>query len=498
MTWKIAIAWSALTLSAWNAMGESVASVLEQAAGALRSVKRLEYVEACYRTGEPGSAEPTRKTVVRVKQERTDDDNLPKFWARINVPRSNFTPESRQEVAFDGKFVTVVDHDRKTATRGEYVDAAPNAGSFLTVALFREFTQRDPLRPALASGSAVLTGREQVGGVPCDIIEVKQADGDHVRWAIGVDDHLPRRKTIVFQAGGSERTIVQEIISLDIDAPFKAEVFSPETPDGYVYHIDRGPQKLRFEPGTETPAQAPISVMYGVSDHAYAAEVRKAFGLDKLIAGSKTDLERVRRVCAMVHGLWQHSGNGHPRASDPVGILEEAKQGGRFSCVEYASVVSQCLNAIGIPAREVGLLTRDAETVLVGATHMVAEAYLPDRKVWVLVDAQENVVPSLGGEPLNAVQFQNALSGRVQDVSMRGETGGEGEPARYPLELSETFYFFRARLENRVGPNRPYTGALMLIPRGAEKPKAIQRNSPINGDRETRSLDVFYARPPGM
>ncbi len=493
MAARIAIAWSALTLLAGDAFGDAAMSVLEQSAGALRSLKRVEYVEACYRTGEPGGVEPTRKTVVRVKQERTDDDNLPKFWARITLPRSPFTPEARQEVGFDGSHVMVIDYNRRTATRGEYADAAPNAGSFLAVALFREFTQKDPLRAALAGQRATVVGRDQVGGVPCDVIDVLQADGDHIRWAISVEDRLPRRRTRVFSSGGGERTFVQEIISLDTEPGFSAEDYAPEPPDGFVYHIDRGLPRLKFEEGEagDSPVQ------YGVLDAEYASNVRKAFGLDKIIEGASTDLERVRRVCRSVHGLWRHSGNGHPRATDPVGILEEARKGGRFSCVEYAAVVSQCLNAIGIPAREVSLLARDAETILIGAGHMVAEAYLKDEKAWVLVDAQEDVVPTLNNTPLNAVEFQRALSERVQDLSLRGEAGGEGEPSRYPLELAETFCFFRARLENRVSPNRPYTGTLMLMPRGTEKPKAIQRTIPLQGDVATRALQVFYAPPPG-
>lgn len=482
--------WAAM-LSLRASLGESAAEMLERSDRALSSLQKVEYVVACYRVGDSTFGDPTRKTIARVKQARSDDDGLPLFWARVNVPRSNLVSESRQEIAYDGKRVGVIDHDRRVCTHGTYEDAASNAGSFLSVVLFREFTQQHNARLSPGGGTVRAIGQEEVGGIPCDVLEVVGPSGEVTRWSVGVADHLPRKRKRVSIAGGRETAVVQEIVSIDTTPGFGPGVFSVETPDGYVHRIDRGLKRLSFEKGESSTK----TLAYGVADQAYAAELRKVCGLDKVCEGASNDLERVRRVTSHVHRMWEHDGGGRARKQDPVSIVQEAGKGGRFSCVEYATLVAACLNAIGIPARELSLMMPDVETSLIGGGHMAAEAWLADQKAWVFVDAQEDVVPAVRGEALSAVGFQKALAERSRDMSLRGEAGEMGEPIRYPIELAESLYYFRARLENRVAKDRPYTGALLLLPAGVEQPKVFQRWLPLQGDIATRSLDAFYAAP---
>lgn len=477
-----------------RAVGAGASDLLSKADDALASLEKVEYVVACYRLGDTTYGDASRKTIARVKQQRSEDDSLPYFWARVNVPRSNLVGESRQEIAYDGKRVGVIDHNRKVCTHGTYEDAASNAGSFLSVVLFREFTQKAPSRLAPGGGSVRVFGKEEVGGVACDVLEVIGQSGEVTRWSIGTEDHLPRKRKRISMAGGKEVALVQEIVSLDTAPVFKGDEFSFETPDGYVHRIDHGLKRLSFE----TAGGEAVGVQYGVADRAYANELRQLCGLDKLCEGAKSDLEKVRRVCSYVHGLWEHDGGGKPRNSDPVSIVREASQGGRFSCVEYGTLVAACLNAIGIPAREINLMMADAETTLIGGGHMAAEAWLDDQKRWVFVDAQEDVVPSIGNKALSAVGFQNALAERSADLLLRSGGEGAGEPTRYPIELAESLYYFRVRLDNRVSRERPYNGALLLLARGVEQPKVFQRWLPLQGDIATRSLNVFYAAPAGM
>jgi len=479
-------------LSLRASLGAGAAETLGRADQALASLQKVEYFVACYRTGDSTFGDPSRKTVARVKQQRSEDDALPYFWARVNVPRSNLVSESRQEIAYDGKRLGVIDHDRKMCTHGNYEDAASNAGSFLSVVLFREFTQQSKARLSPGGGSVREIGQEEVGGIPCHVLEVIGPTGEITRWSIGMNDHLPRKRKRVSISGGHETAVVQEIISIDTTPNFGADVFTVETPDGYVHRIDRGLKRLSFEKG----ASENTALLYGVSDEKYAEALRKLCGLEKLCEGAKTDLEKVRRICAYVHGLWEHDGGGRSQNADPISIVQEAAKGGRFSCVEYGTLVAACLNSIGIPARELSLMLPDVETSMIGGGHLAAEAWLADQKAWVFVDAQEDVVPSIRGKALSAVGFQNALAERSQDLSLRGETGETGEPTRYPIELSESLYYFRARLNNRVAKDRPYTGALLLLPTGAEQPKVFQRWLPLQGDVATRSLDTFYAPPP--
>lgn len=480
-----------VSLSLRAASGAGAAEKLAWADEALAGLEKVEYVVACYRVGDSTFGDPTRKTLARVKQQRSGDDGLPLFWARVNVPRSDLVGGSVQEIAYDGKRLGVIDHDRKVCTHGTYQDAASNAGSFLSVVLFREFTQKTKARLSPGGGTVREIGREEVGGIPCDVLEVVGPTGEVTRWSIGMNDHLPRKRKRVSIAGGKETAVVQEIISIDTAPVFDSGEFEVETPDGYVHRIDRGLKRLAFENGESGNA----TLAYGVADEQYASALRTLCGLDKLCEGATSDLERVRRVCAYVHRLWEHDGGGRAKNQDPISIVQEAAKGGRFSCVEYATLVSACLNSIGIPARELSLMMPDVESSLIGGGHMAAEAWLADQKKWVFVDAQEDVVPSIQGGALSAVGFQAALAQRSRDLSLRGEAGEMGEPSRYPIELAESLFYFRARLDNRVAKARPYTGALLLLATGVEQPKVFQRWLPLQGDVATRSLAAFYAPP---
>jgi hypothetical protein len=482
--------WLAM-VSLRTAIGAGAGELLVRADEALARVEKVEYLVACYRIGDSTFGDPSRKTIARVKQQRSGDDGLPLFWARVNVPRSDLVSESRQEIAYDGKRVGVIDHDRKVCTHGTYEDAASNAGSFLSVVLFREFTQQSKGRLSPGGGTVRSIGQEEVGGIACDVLEVVGPAGEITRWSIGMNDHLPRKRKRVSISGGKETAVVQEIVSIDTRPEFGADTFSLETPDGYVHRIDRGLKRLAFGKG-ETGSTA---LLYGVAEEQYGAVLKKLCGLEKLCEGAASDLERVRRVCAYVHRLWEHDGGGRAKNPDPVSIVQDAAKGARFSCVEYATVVAACLNSMGIPAREMSLMMPDVETSLIGGGHVAAEAWLADQKAWVFVDAQEDVVPSIGGKGLSAVGFQAALFERSRDLSLRGESGETGEPSRYPLELAESLFYFRARLDNRVAKVRPYTGSLLLLAEGVEQPKVFQRWMPLQGDVVTRSLDAFYAAP---
>ena len=159
-------------LSLRAALGASASETLGKADQALAGLNKVEYVLACYRVGDGAFGDVSRKTIARVKQERSEDDSLPYFWARVNIPRSNLVGELIQEISYDGSRLGVIDHARKVCTHGTYENAASNAGSFLSIVLFREFTQKSRARLSPGGGSVRLLGSEEVAGIPCDVLEV--------------------------------------------------------------------------------------------------------------------------------------------------------------------------------------------------------------------------------------------------------------------------------------------------------------------------------------
>ncbi len=102
---------------------------------------------------------------------------------------------------------------------------------------------------------------------------------------------------------------------------------------------------------------------------------------------------------------WQHA-NAHMEVDDAVECLHRVDQGQRYACVEYSLVLSQALNAVGIPARRVSLRQRDYHVGL-GRGHVVSEAWIDDLSRWVLLDGQNGMYwTSEDGLPLGTVDLQ--------------------------------------------------------------------------------------------
>ncbi|HZM76075.1 MAG TPA: transglutaminase domain-containing protein [Candidatus Limnocylindrales bacterium] len=99
--------------------------------------------------------------------------------------------------------------------------------------------------------------------------------------------------------------------------------------------------------------------------------------------------ETARRLAVWVSSRWRHA-NVHMEVDDAVICLERVAAGARFACVEYTLVLSQALNALGIPARKISL-AQDGYHAGVGRGHVVSEAWIDDLKRWVVLDGQNGL-----------------------------------------------------------------------------------------------------------
>ena len=224
----------------------------------------------------------------------------------------------------------------------------------------------------------------------------------------------------------------------------------------------------------------------------YLTTLRTTYKLDDLVAGKKTDFERVQAVCAWVHQQWKHNGNNLPQHHDPVSILQEAAQGKQFRCVEYGIVLTGALTALGIPARTLGLEMADVETSKSGAGHVLAEAWLADQRKWMLVDGQWDVIPLLNGVPLNAVELQKALAEHQPGLAVASPVGTSIR--RYSRWIQPYLYYFDTALDGRIG-TRCALGNLFLVPLGTPNPTRFQGGQPVKNRLYTNSVATFYAPP---
>lgn len=237
-------------------------------------------------------------------------------------------------------------------------------------------------------------------------------------------------------------------------------------------------------------------------NNSYLRELRQSYGIDKLAASYATEIDKIKAVLNWSATQWEHNGSNSPSNPDALTILKEARNGRQFRCVEYGILASSCLNSIGITARVLGLKTRDVEKVRIGAGHVVAEAYSQQYSKWIFMDPQMNMMPVLNRIPLNAVEFQKAITENRESIELVNINGNVSH------EISESYlnwigkylFYFDVLFDQQIKRETDYKSIdgktkLMLVPLEEEEPTVFQRSSKINYCFYTRSINDFYQKP---
>ncbi|MFD2514627.1 transglutaminase family protein [Pontibacter locisalis] len=236
-------------------------------------------------------------------------------------------------------------------------------------------------------------------------------------------------------------------------------------------------------------------------DNTYLQTLRSQYNLDAVVAGAANDTEKALSMVNWVHKQWKHNGMNEPSQPDALTILAEAKEGQQFRCVEYGIVTTAALNAIGLPARTMGLKMKEVETIEFGAGHVLLEVYLPDLKKWVMLDGQFDVMPVLNNVPLNAVELQKAIADNYDKLEIRSLSGTS--KAMYTNWVYPYLYYFDVKFDNREGvafQRETVDGksSLMLVPVGAKVPEVFQRKYKMDRYKHTNSIIDFYQAPSPM
>jgi len=234
----------------------------------------------------------------------------------------------------------------------------------------------------------------------------------------------------------------------------------------------------------------PLKIIMDDPNDPNMVELRKKYDLEGLVSGAQDDYEKLRLITARVQKQWRHHGNNKPSKSDPLTILKEASEGKRFRCVEYAIVVVGCTRSLGMPSRKLALKRPDVETAKSGAGHVVAEVWLKQFNKWVFADGQYGAIPEVNGVPLNAVEFQDAIACESPGLRIRFAT--KGDEKNYLAWVARYLYYFDFNLDQRFYAKDYKSGKVMLVPKGAKKPKVFQRKTPIKNCTYISNPKAFY------
>jgi hypothetical protein len=189
-----------------------------------------------------------------------------------------------------------------------------------------------------------------------------------------------------------------ELFNGRIEAAFGEDPRWPAVRAKIAHNVPTAPLAL-----TQWPELDPVGPLGLLDLPARAAELR-ALAPPPLASAWET----ARQTLEWVTYRWTHA-NAHMEIDDAVECMRRVDDGMRFACVEYSLVLSQVLNALGIPARRMSLRQADYHVGL-GRGHAVSEAWIDDLHRWVLLDGQNGLYwTGADGVPLSAAELQQAF-----------------------------------------------------------------------------------------
>ncbi|MBP2833031.1 hypothetical protein J8281_12610 [Aquimarina sp. U1-2] len=255
------------------------------------------------------------------------------------------------------------------------------------------------------------------------------------------------------------------------------------------------PDQLEFSESKDSG----FNFKYQTTESEYLEELKSEYPLEFITSGM-SDKDIVLATLNWTNSRWQHNGSNSPSKNDAITILNEAKEGQQFPCFAYAIVLRYQLNILGYNARTIYLKTKDAEHRTGSPGHVATEVYLDDLQKWVFIDGQFNVMPVLNDTPLNAVEFQDAISNQYEKFELQSLSNQKTTKANYVKFVYDYLYYFDTSLDNRYGEKERFKidgkRSIMLVPLGAENLTHIDFwNMDVDYCIYTNSLNDFYAKP---
>ena len=188
--------------------------------------------------------------------------------------------------------------------------------------------------------------------------------------------------------------------------------------------------------------------------HPKLVRFRKDCGLDELVKGAKTDLDRALALKDWVTKSLQFGKPGPEAFSDwsATALLDRVKRGEKVWCGQCAMVFQQACMAVGLPARFVEVGVPDNP-----ACHFLTEVYLREHGKWAVVDATalaaNNVYYTVDGVPQSALEMHrhvvmNTIDKVVEVHPDRSVPVAEGHPGWF-------FYYVRWLLRCDIVTSTP-------------------------------------------
>lgn len=224
------------------------------------------------------------------------------------------------------------------------------------------------------------------------------------------------------------------------------------------------------------------------------------YRLDSILAGSQNNLESVLRLTDDVHRRLDGRTTRKDFDLNAAEVLVWLDSGRAVPVRHHATLLTALVQASGLPARTVFLMTNDAPHVNSAAGHYITEVWFEELNKWMMADAQFNVVPMVGEFVLSAVDLQSAIINNrpYAFFNAKGKVSN-AERVAYLRFIPHKLFYFAVSFDQRVAPDVPYTFGefthLMLVPLETDVPELFERRRLLDTFYSTTSKPTFYQRP---
>ncbi|PFR32461.1 transglutaminase-like domain-containing protein [Bacillus cereus] len=246
-----------------------------------------------------------------------------------------------------------------------------------------------------------------------------------------------------------------------------------------------------------------ISFLYTDFDSVYLKDLQIESGIKKTNWEHQSTIEKVLKLQHHVFKLLNHGNIEYPVNYDPLSIIKTSKKGEGVRCVEYCIVLAALLQSIGIYARKVDLIVKDADIIKSNASHSIVEAFDLEFKKWIMLDPQNNIIPiSLkNNQPLNALELKKILDGNNINLKLLGVNDTK-LAINYLRFLKPYLYYFHVNVyqiydysDVKITANKVTPTNIYLKPKGSKDLQMFQKRFPIQDALFTELEESFYQIP---
>lgn len=240
-----------------------------------------------------------------------------------------------------------------------------------------------------------------------------------------------------------------------------------------------------------------IHFTYSEPNHPVLVELKNLVNID--LSSVNDEIEKIKILCGYAHTLFPHDGMNEPSSFDPITIINEAKQGQSFRCVEYSFIAACLCWAYGIKARTLSLKTSDVETREYGAGHVVIEFWSVENSKWILVDVEAGCLFFCNDMFLSGLEIGNAIENNldIKLVHVNGSIAPNEENIKQYIEWMRQYMYFYDTMLCQIyttnQENNPLKDKrIMLVPIGVKNPTVFQNILPIKNTLYTHCVKDFY------